>query len=78
VLTGEGHSRSTRADRLRFLGYALGSTRECVTWFEAARDVLLDLVIEERLVLITRLRSLLLGMIRSLRKGGGGPTRFEP
>src|SRR5689334_25050604 len=31
---GEGYSRGTRADRLRFLGYALGSTRECVSWFE--------------------------------------------
>jgi four helix bundle protein len=76
---GEGYSRATRADRLRFLGYALGSTRECVSWFEAARDVLLDPVTEERLVLLMRIRSLLLGMIRSLRRGGGGgPNRFEP
>ena len=75
---GEGYSRATRSDRLRFLGYALGSTRECVSWFEAARGVLLDPVIEERLVLIMRLRSLLLGLIRSLRAGGGGgPNRFE-
>ena len=74
---GEGYSRSTRADRLRFLGYALGSTRECVSWFEAARGVLPDAVIEERLVLVMRLRSLLLGLIRSLRRGGGGPNRFE-
>src|SRR3954454_21557554 len=27
---GEGYSRSSRADRLRFYGYALGSTRECI------------------------------------------------
>jgi four helix bundle protein len=75
---GEGYSRATRADRLRFLGYALGSTRECVPWFEAARGVLLDPVIEGRLVLVMRLRSLLLGLIRSLRDGGGrGPNRFE-
>jgi hypothetical protein len=41
--------------------------------------VLLDPVIDERLVLVMRLRSLLLGMIRSLRSGGGGggPNRFE-
>jgi four helix bundle protein len=75
---GEGYSRATRADRLRFLGYALGSTRECVSWLEAARGVLLDPVIEERLMLVMRLRCLLLGMIRSLRRGGGGPNRFEP
>ena len=75
----EGYSRATRADRLRFLGYALGSTRECVPWLEAARGVLLDPAIDERLLLVMRLRSLLLGMIRSLRRGGGGgPNRFEP
>jgi four helix bundle protein len=74
---GEGYSRATRADRLRFLGYALGSTRECVSWFEATRGVLSDAVLEERLVLIMRLRCLLLGLIRSLRRGGGGPNRFE-
>src|SRR4051794_14737380 len=35
---GEGYSRSTRADRLKFLGYALGSVRECVSWYQSARD----------------------------------------
>lgn len=73
---GEGYGRATRADRLRFFGYALGSTRECVAWFEAARGVLPDPVIDERLVLVMRLRALLLGMIRSLRDSG--PPRFEP
>jgi four helix bundle protein len=75
---GEGYSRPTRADRLRFLGYALGSTRECVPWLEAARGVLPDPVIDERLVLVMRLRSLLLGLIRSTRGDSGDPTRFEP
>jgi four helix bundle protein len=74
---GEGYSRSTRADRLRFLGYALGSARECLSWFEAARGVLPDSVIDDRLVLATRLRSLLLGLIRSLRIGASGIARFE-
>ena len=67
----EGYSRSTRNDRLRFLGYALGSARECTTWYEAARGVLTDQDLEQRHRLITRLRSILLGMIRSLRAGGG-------
>src|SRR5258705_1736021 len=56
---GEGYSRPTRADRLRVLGSAVGSTRECVPWLEAARGVLLNPVIDERLVLVMRLRSLL-------------------
>jgi hypothetical protein len=54
----------------------LGSTRECVSWYEAARGVLLDPVIEARLALVMRLRSLF-GMIRSLRRDDGGPGRFE-
>ncbi|HVT39401.1 MAG TPA: four helix bundle protein [Gemmatimonadaceae bacterium] len=65
----EGYSRATRADRLRFLDYALGSTRECVTWYEAVRDsVLPDALIEERLQLLMRIRALLLGLIRSFRE----------
>ena len=73
----EGYSRSTRADRLRFLGYSLGSARECVSWYEATRGVLPDETIEERLMLVMRVRSLLLGLIRSLRGDGGGPSDFE-
>jgi len=63
----EGYSRWTRPDRLRLLGYALGSVRECVTWYEDSRDLLADEVIDERLRLVTRVRSLLLGLIRSQR-----------
>jgi four helix bundle protein len=71
---GEGYSRWSRADRLRFLGYALGSARECLTWYESSRDLLLDETIETRLQLVSRNRSLLLGLIGSLRhppRGGG-------
>jgi len=73
----EGYSRSTRADRLRFLGYALGSIRECVSWYQSVRDILPDLVIDERLTLIMRTRTMLLGFIRSIREGGGGSGTFE-
>ena len=73
----EGYSRATRADRLRFLGYALGSARECLSWYEAARGVLPDEGVDARLALVTRLRSLLLGLIRSLRGDARGAHRFE-
>ena len=75
---GEGYSRSTRADRLKFLGYALGSARECVSWYQAARDVLPDEAIEERLHLLSRIRALLLGLIRSLRQAKSASGHFEP
>jgi len=74
----EGYTRSTRSDRVRFLDYALGSTRECVTWYEAAREALPDAVIDDRLCLLMRIRSLLLGMIRSIRTSTMVSTRFEP
>ena len=63
----EGYSRSTTTDRLRFFAYALGSTRESVVWYQGASDTLAHDLIEDRLQLLTRIRSLLLGLIRSLR-----------
>jgi four helix bundle protein len=74
---GEGYSRSTRADRLRFLDYSLGSTRECVTWYQVIRDALPDDLIDQRLHLLMRIRSLLLGLIRSFRERNPLSTRFE-
>jgi four helix bundle protein len=67
----EGYSRSSRADRIRFLDYALGSCRECVSWYSATRTILPDDLIEQRLTLLTRIRSLLLGLIRSYRERKG-------
>ena len=74
----EGYSRSTGADRLRFLTYALGSARECVPWYQAVRDAVPDDVIDERLRLVARIRSLLLGMIRSIRRTRPSKNDFEP
>ena len=74
----EGYSRSTTADRLRFLTYALGSVRECVPWYQSVRDVIPDDTIDERLRLIARIRALLLGMIRSIRQNRPPKTDFEP
>ena len=65
---GEGYSRWSKKDRARILGYALGSARECFTWYMTSRDVLGDDVVEARLVLVARIRSLLLGLIRNTRE----------
>jgi four helix bundle protein len=73
----EGYSRSTRADRVRFLGYALGSTRECVSWYLAVQGEISDAVIDARLALLARLRAMVLGLTRALR-GKGPNTAFEP
>jgi four helix bundle protein len=74
----EGYSRSTRADRLRFYGYALGSIRECSVWYLGLRGTLDDGVLNDRLALIARCRALLLGMLRSQRTTGVPRERFRP
>jgi four helix bundle protein len=63
----EGYSRATRPDRLRFLGYALSSTRESVTWYLAATGDLPEAALDHRLKLLMRIRALLLGLIRAIR-----------
>ena len=73
----EGYSRSTRADRLRFMGYALGSCRECVSWYQAAAGGLPDEIVGARHHLLARIRSLLLGLIRSIRANPGPRPHFE-
>ena len=65
---GESYGRWGVADQLKFLGYALGSVRECISWYEGSRDRLLPGVVDDRELLIARIRALLLGYIRSLRK----------
>ena len=74
----EGYSRSSRADRLRFYDYALGSNRECFSWYGVAGDVVPADALNDRLVLLARIRSLLLGLIRSLRKRNTARRQFEP
>ena len=73
----EGYSRRTRADRLRFLDYALSSARESVSWYESLRGVISADIVDSRVALLARLRSLLLGFIRSLREDGGASGGLE-
>ena len=74
----EGYSRATRADRLRFFGYGLGSLREAVSWYLAATDHLPPGAAEHRLELIAQIRRLLLGLIRSTRARGPRRSELEP
>jgi four helix bundle protein len=73
---GEGFSRSSRADRLRFLDYSLSSDREALAWYYAASDLFPAETTDDRLILIARIRSLRLGLIRSTR--ARARPRFEP
>ena len=77
----EGYSRATKADRVRFYGYTLGSIRECVVWYSGLRDVLPEPVLAQRLTLTARCRALTLGMINSDRTAQPPQKtrhRFEP
>ncbi len=61
---GEGHSRPTQRDRVRFYCYALGSAREAVSWYTAVSDALPPGTVGTRIAALTRIRRLLLGLLR--------------
>jgi four helix bundle protein len=63
----EGYSRGTGADRGRFCEYALGSTRECVVWYEQLREILDDRLINERIELLVQVKRLLIASLPSTR-----------
>ena len=65
----EGYSRSSGKDRARIFEFALGSVRESITWYQAARPVLGD-VTKERLNDLEELRRLLLAIIPRERTKG--------
>ena len=62
----EGYSRSSVADRTRFYGYALGSTREAIAWYDTL-NIELDDVVKERQDTLMQIRRLLLTMLRRAR-----------
>ena len=62
----EGYSRPTIADRLRYYGYALGSTREAITWYNTLK-IELGTVVEERQSTLIQIRRLLLTTLRNAR-----------
>jgi four helix bundle protein len=67
----EGYSRSGPADRVRFFDYALGSARECITWYQAAADVFPLPLTEARQDLLGRIRGMTLRLISAQRARTG-------
>lgn len=63
----EGFSRSSRRDRVRFYEYALGSARECVSWYRGSQPVLREATVSIRLERLQQVIRLLLRMIRTDR-----------
>ncbi len=59
---GEGYSRSSGKDRSRIFEYALGSVRESMIWYHAAKPFLGDIA-RERLDKLEEIRRLLLAII---------------
>ena len=65
----EGYSRSSIADRTRFYGYALGSTREAIDWYDSL-DAELGEAVKARQDTLVQIRRLLLTMLRRTRPDG--------
>ena len=65
----EGYSRSTVPDRARFYGYALGSTREAIAWYDSLK-LELDVLAEDRQATLIQIRRLLLTTLRNSRADG--------
>ena len=63
----EGYGRRSRADRVRYFEYALGSAGESQSWYLAARASLTPAVADERLDELNRVTRLLITMIKNER-----------
>ncbi len=64
----EGYSRSSGADRVRFFEYALGSVRESITWYIAARPILGAALGDQRCGALVSIRRQLLAIIPAERR----------
>lgn len=73
----EAYSRGSGADRARVLEYGLGSTRESVAWYVAARPVLGRDVFDARNGVLSQIRRLLLATIPAERSRGRFGRRTE-
>jgi four helix bundle protein len=64
----EGYSRSSGKDRVRLFEYALGSARECQTWYLASKPILSSGILAHRLDALAQISKLLVAAIPSERR----------
>ncbi|MDP1891946.1 MAG: four helix bundle protein [Gemmatimonadaceae bacterium] len=69
----EGYSRRSAADRSRFYGYALGSTREATVWYRSVAWALDASTLALRMAFLAQERRLIIGMLKSVQREGGPP-----
>ena len=69
----EGYSRRSTADRSRFYGYALGSTREATVWYRSVASSLDAPTLALRMAFLAQERRLIMGMLKSVQREGGPP-----
>jgi four helix bundle protein len=67
----EGYGRLTTPDRAKFLSYALGSAREAITWYRALATSTGDPQISDRIERLSRIRRMLIGLLKRARQSGG-------
>ncbi|HEX2718968.1 MAG TPA: four helix bundle protein [Gemmatimonadaceae bacterium] len=65
----EGYPRRSRADRVRYYEYAIGSTLESRRWHGVARSALSRDVVLDRMATLASIHRLLLATIRNDRNG---------
>jgi four helix bundle protein len=73
----EGYSRGSRADRARFYGYALGSAREAIAWYDSLR-IELGATVDMRQGVLIQVRRLLLTTLKKFRTESPDPSSREP
>ncbi|MEK6612756.1 MAG: four helix bundle protein [Gemmatimonadota bacterium] len=70
----EGYSRDSDADRRRFYGYALGSTREAITWMDGI-GLHGDRAFAEYVDLLVQIRRQLLTSMKRIQRRAPSSTR---
>lgn len=71
---GEGYSRDSAADRRRFYGYALGSTREALAWMDGM-GLHGDRAFAEYVDLLVQIRRQLLASMKRIQRKGPPSTQ---